>query len=99
MEQPKNPVDAVAKRRAAKEYVDRRKERGRCIRCGFDHPDALDWHHDDEKVRMFGVKKDTISEMVNRGDDINKIRWELRKCVLMCSNCHRIHHAKERRYR
>jgi hypothetical protein len=96
MEQ-KNPVSMVAKKRAAREYVEKRKMRGRCVHCGFSDTRALDWHHDERMVEIYGPKRAAISAMVQGGDDIGKIRSELRKCVLLCANCHRIHHAKGKR--
>lgn len=58
---------------------------GKCVCCGYDkYQGALECHHLDppEKEFRFG------------GIRANPIRWlkiceELRKCVLVCSNCHK----------
>lgn len=56
----------------------------KCERCGKEfHPACMDFHH----VR--GKDKGVASLMSHSWD---KIRQELDKCVLLCSNCHRIEH-------
>ena len=59
-----------------------------CERCGYnEHPDALDFHH---------VVKHPDNERVNvliRGGYFNRANDEMNKCVVLCSNCHRRHHA------
>jgi hypothetical protein len=59
-----------------------------CERCGYsEHPDALDFHH---------VVKHPDNERVNvliRNGYFNRANNEMNKCVVLCSNCHRRHHA------
>lgn len=63
----------------------------KCSNCGFDHPGALDFHHRDR------LEKDlSISDMILRGTSLNKIKKEIDKCDVLCSNCHRILHWNER---
>jgi hypothetical protein len=62
------------------------KETLRCVRCGFDHPAALDFHHRDPAEKKFGVAQGAL-----------KYAWstllaEIAKCDVLCSNCHRIEH-------
>ncbi|AII27489.1 HNH endonuclease [Vibrio phage VPp1] len=80
-------LDAVSKRRAERhEFVNSYKiERG-CEICGWDkHSSALEFHHDDNN------KEHNVSQMV--GHNLDKIKAEMDKCMLLCSNCHRIKHA------
>src|SRR3990167_5326726 len=58
-----------------------------CCKCGFSHFAALDFHHIDPSIKDF-----TISKMSSRV----KIREEAKKCIILCSNCHRIHHWNEK---
>lgn len=59
---------------------------GKCIRCGYkDHPAALEFHH------VSGNKEFTIGGVANKSWDV--IKKELDKCILLCSNCHRIEHS------
>ena len=62
----------------------------KCVNCGFDHPDALDFHH---------VIKSPDNQPVNyllRKDAYKAAYAEIKKCVVLCANCHRVHHAEER---
>jgi hypothetical protein len=85
-------IKAVAMRRAAltiqfAEY----KSTLKCSKCGFSHPAALDFHHLDP------AKKDiAVSQMVANGNGWNRIMEEVAKCIVLCSNCHRILHYEER---
>lgn len=61
-----------------------------CIQCGQNHPATLDFHH---VVRRPDNRK--LRTLVATGTK-NSILEELQKCVVLCSNCHRIHHWNER---
>ncbi len=61
---------------------------GCCSRCGYDkYQGALEFHHINRKEKDFNpshLKKYSFDD---------RIKSELDKCVLVCSNCHReIHH-------
>ena len=60
-----------------------------CELCGFSHPGALDFHHKDKK------EKDTeVSNLLKYSK--KRILEEIEKCVVLCANCHRIHHFNEK---
>jgi hypothetical protein len=60
-----------------------------CSKCGFSHPAALDFHHEDPD------KKDgTINRIISNGQ-FAKAYEEIKKCVVLCANCHRIYHHEE----
>lgn len=40
-------------------------------------------------------KEYNISKMVHEGFSINRIKEEIKKCEVLCSNCHRELHFKE----
>lgn len=62
---------------------------GKCCKCGYDKCfDALDFHHMNSDN-----KTDTISNMLKNPRKINLIIEEVKKCVLLCSNCHRELHC------
>jgi len=63
----------------------------KCAKCGFSHPGALDFHHENRED-----KERNIVEMVTAGYAIESIQKEIEKCIPLCSNCHRIHHYEER---
>lgn len=62
---------------------------GRCVVCGYNKcNDALEFHHleSDKKDFGFGGLRSNIKGW-------KKIIEELRKCVLLCSNCHKEVHS------
>jgi len=61
-----------------------------CSSCGYTyHTHApFDWHHIDPSTKEYEV-----SSMVRHTEE--RIINELDKCVLLCSNCHRILHNEE----
>lgn len=65
---------------------------GKCIDCGLqtDKYIVYDFHHLDPKLK--DVK---IAEMIHKRKNFEVIKIELDKCVLLCSNCHRIRHDKD----
>ncbi len=58
-----------------------------CIRCGEADPACLDFHHLDQ-----ASKEMAIGQMVTYGYSREKIRAEMEKCSILCSNCHRKEH-------
>ncbi len=60
-----------------------------CVECGESDPLVLEFHHLRGKDRA-------ISVMIAGGYPISKIRAEIRKCVVLCANCHRRKTARER---
>lgn len=62
---------------------------GKCSKCGYDVCiEALDFHHVDPTNKEF-----VISDSVRKGYSWEKMRAELDKCILLCSNCHRELHC------
>jgi hypothetical protein len=82
-----NPDYKIERRQSVRAVVAARKMALGCSKCGYkDHPAALDWHHTD----------DTKEGIVGRADSIAQAEREMAKCVVLCANCHRVHHAEER---
>lgn len=65
---------------------------GACHGCGFDHIGALQFHHRDPRTKQF-----QISDALQHRRDWSEVLIEAAKCDLLCSNCHDLHHWKERR--
>lgn len=83
----------VANYLGVKSYRNRMKEKaveykGRCCQiCGYDRCiRALDFHHIDSSKKDF-----TISSNCNKSWE--RIKIEIDKCILVCSNCHRELHS------
>lgn len=64
---------------------------GVCSRCGqsFD-PVCMDFHHKDHKQKDFNI----AIGFTNKSWPV--IQKELDKCILVCSNCHRIIHKEDK---
>mgnify|MGYP006399582549 FL=1 len=61
-----------------------------CKICGYKkHPNALHFDHIDTKNKM-----KEIAYLVNYG--LQTIKNEMRKCRVLCANCHAEHTAKQR---
>lgn len=75
----------IAKRRAIKKQLIK-EAGGKCQKCGYDKcMRALEFHHLDPNEKDFG-----ISRQLNRS--MNELRNEIKKCILLCSNCHAEEH-------
>jgi 5-methylcytosine-specific restriction endonuclease McrA len=61
---------------------------GECVRCGYKkYFGALEFHH------LNPSEKDFNPSSLKRYKFDDRIKNELDKCILVCSNCHReIHH-------
>lgn len=74
--------------RYEKEYsekISEYKRKSGCILCGIKNPIVLQFHH-----RKLASKKYAISRM--RMFPIESIMKEIKKCDVICSNCHLILH-------
>jgi len=61
----------------------------KCSKCNENHFITLEFHH------LLGSKKDRpISGMVVDGMSIKRILEEIKKCQILCSNCHKKTHYK-----
>jgi hypothetical protein len=59
-----------------------------CTNCGFNDPRCLEFHH------IKGKKKYLVGGMVTQGHGLTSIKKEIRKCQVLCANCHRIKTSK-----
>ena len=63
---------------------------GKCSSCGYDKcMDALEVHHLDPDIKECSMKQ--IYSM-----SWKRILLELKKCIMLCSNCHKEEHYKIR---
>ena len=54
---------------------------GKCQICGYNKcPAALQFHHKNPEEKEFSISGYTIN--------LNKLRDEAKKCILLCANCH-----------
>lgn len=59
---------------------------GKCVRCGYDRClRALQFHHKDKSQKSPYVGR---ASLISAGWSWERIKRELAKCELLCSNCH-----------
>ena len=75
--------------RTAKERWDAFKGTLHCARCSQNHIATLDFHHIDPEEKEYNVSKLVSNKM------FTKAYKEIKKCIVLCANCHRIHHYEE----
>ena len=73
-------------REEARAFVEEYKRTHPCVDCGKSDPRFLTFDH----VR--GVKKKSISDMVNLGYTTEAIAAEISKCDVRCLECHHLRH-------
>jgi hypothetical protein len=61
-----------------------------CTRCPEADMNCFDFHHTDPSLKEFN-----IAEAIMRKMSKERILTELVKCEILCSNCHRKHHASK----
>jgi hypothetical protein len=74
-----------------KKWLENYKSNLVCSKCGENHPATIDFHH-----KKGYMKERAISQLVYDGYSINKIKEELNKCEILCANCHRKLHYKNK---
>ena len=79
------------RRKEIREWFKNYKLSLKCVRCGESFPECLDFHHK-------GKKDNLVTVLVNRGCSIEKIKEEMSKCEILCANCHRKEHFKNKKH-
>ena len=68
-----------------------------CSFCNYKKcSEALQFHHIDKSTKLFG-----ISDKLSKKNNLSKIKWkeiksEIRKCIILCANCHAEETYRER---
>lgn len=76
------------KREINRSYILELKRSSKC-KCGENHPACLEFHHLDKTKKETGVSKAAM----NFG--LERLKKEISKCEIVCSNCHRKLHYDE----
>lgn len=86
-----NKKSQQKRKRWSQNFANRVKTKFGCSQCGEKYPKALDFHH------IRGSKFHSISFLCLKGYTMKVIKDEMRKCVILCANCHRKQHYTGRR--
>lgn len=85
LENKEKRKDQIKKRKKEiKKWFRDLKSHLKCSRCPENHIACLDFHHKDQDKKV-----ECIANMVINGISIKKIKEEIKKCEILCSNCHR----------
>lgn len=68
-----------------REFIWRYKRICGCAKCGNKDPRVLDYDHIDGKDKI-----DIISRMAGQTVSMKNLKEEIKKCQILCANCHRI---------
>lgn len=83
----RNKADYIERKKhrkvAIRKFLRRVKVLFGCKDCGIKDWRVLDFDH-------LNNKKFNISQAVSRGMSIKTLRQEIKKCEVVCANCHRI---------
>ena len=73
-------------------WYEKYKKTLKCSVCSENREPCLDFHHKDSDTKKFEIKR-----MMKKGTcSINTFFEEVEKCIILCANCHRMHHWSER---
>jgi hypothetical protein len=86
---PQSVASKRLKVRQTKAYLDAIKSANKCSVCGEGRSACLDFHHLDPSEKGF-----SLSNVKCHG--IDTVKAEVKKCIVICANCHRILHAEEK---
>ena len=78
------------RKESIKNFINRIKRLSQCSKCSEKDIACLDFHHVNDLEKDFN-----ISIALQLGVSMSILKKELRKCIILCSNCHRkLHYYK-----
>lgn len=81
-----NPQYQVFRRKRRQRWLNWYKTKKGCEECGYNENGvALDFDHRDPSQKLFNVSSRSLTMSLKR------IFQEIRKCRILCANCHRVH--------
>lgn len=85
----RNKSKRAEQRLKIQRWIDEYKHAHPCS-CGEDHPACLDFHHLDPAHKRIEMGRANIQSF-------KAVQEEIKKCVVMCANCHRKLHWRKRK--
>ena len=76
-----------AKYKEKQQIVEQLKTQLACAKCGEARGYVLDYHHINPED-----KENSVARMLTNHNKIDKVYEEIKKCVVLCANCHREFH-------
>lgn len=75
-----------------KQIIQNLKSEVSCQKCGEKRGYCLDYHHIDPLTKV-----DTVARLTSNTYNMEKVYKEIKKCVVLCANCHREYHYLQER--
>ena len=76
------------KRKEVGDWYKEYKRNLKCSKCGETFYACLEFHH------KGGDKNTEVARLVSNALSIERVKKEIEKCIILCSNCHRKEHFK-----
>ena len=70
-------------------YIQAVKGLSECETCGESRATCLDFHHRDPESKRFSISEGTHCS-------IAVLDKEIKKCIIICANCHRVLHEQDK---
>ena len=83
-------VDRTKRKRLRQKFLRRVLRKNVCALCGYDDPIVLEFDHINPKEKV-----SSITYMVAKGQRMDALKNERRKCRILCANCHARHTHKQ----
>ncbi len=80
----------LKKKRKNKEWLEKLKSELKCIKCNENRHWVLDFHHKNP------LEKDNNVSILLISASRDRVEKEIKKCDILCANCHRDLHYKEK---
>lgn len=80
----------ILRKKRLTKWIRQLKRKLKCSKCRNSDCRVLDFHH------VKGNKKFNISDLALMGLSKKRVLKEIKKCIVLCANCHRIEHYKTR---
>lgn len=85
-----NTERTLRRRAELRTWLNALKADSGCARCSESDSACLDFHHTDPEE-----KDDAVTKLVTAGYGKDRLQTEVRKCEVLCANCHRKQHFVE----
>lgn len=84
----KKREDTSNRRKLVKDFIINYKKDKKCYLCGFSFYPILVFHHTNSQEKEFKISR-------YNSINVERLKKEIDKCILLCPNCHRELHYKE----
>ena len=74
----------IHEKKQLREWIRLLKLGQKCLKCSENDSIVLEFHHRNPQTKITG-----IGEMVSRGYSRKAIEEEIKKCDILCANCHK----------